>query len=63
MFGWQYDSLWFEIHQQKCEALLASRRMKEATDFLKTVMAEFEHETTFDKEKAGWIGSKYSMQL
>lgn len=63
VFGWEYDSLWFEIHQQKCETLLASRRMKEATDFLKTVVNEFEYEMTFDKEKADWLGSKYFMRL
>ncbi|KAF9228773.1 WD40 repeat-like protein, partial [Gyrodon lividus] len=57
LFGWRYETLWFEIHQKTCEALLAARRMKEIVDFLKTLVNEFEYETKAEKEKADWLST------
>jgi hypothetical protein len=60
VFGWQYKNLWLEIHQHICEALLASRHIKEVGDFLKTMVHDFE--TLFDNEVAGWLSNKYTVQ-
>ncbi|KAH7908863.1 hypothetical protein BJ138DRAFT_1115465 [Hygrophoropsis aurantiaca] len=55
IFGWKFDTLWRDIHQQKCEALYATGRTNEAAEALHVMINQLDYLTRAMKETDDWL--------